>query len=62
MRLKSPLVREVLIALLVKLALIAAIKFAFFSDPVNPGSEGTARALLSSPVSVTTPDRSTAHD
>lgn len=41
-----PLKRHITLLLLVKLALIIAIKLTFFSQPVKPGSEGTARALL----------------
>lgn len=59
---QSPLARELIVVLAVKLALIVAIKLAFFSDPVRPGSAGTARALLSTPDSSTTPHRSHAHD
>ncbi len=59
---QSPLAREILLVLIVKLALIVAIRLAFFSDPVRPGTEGTARVLLSAPPSNTTPDRSNAHD
>lgn len=42
----SPLGRDIASLLLIKVALIIAIKVAFFSDPVKPGSDGTARALL----------------
>ncbi len=59
---QRPLAREISVVLAVKLALIVAIKLAFFSDPMRPGSEGTARALLSATPSTTTPDRSPAHD
>lgn len=38
--------REIALLLLVKLVLIVTIKVAFFSDPLRPGTEGTARALL----------------
>lgn len=38
--------REIALLLLIKLVLIIAIKLVFFSDPVKPGSAGTARALL----------------
>lgn len=41
--------REIALLLLVKLALIIAIKVTFFSHPSKPGSEGTARALLNHP-------------
>ncbi len=57
-----PLLREILIILAVKFALIVAIKLAFFSDPVRPGSEGTARMLLSAPDFNTTPEWSSSHD
>ena len=43
---QRPLTRELIIVLVIKLALIISIKIVFFSDPANPGSEGTARALL----------------
>ena len=44
---KPPHLRRELIAVLaVKLALIVAIKLAFFSEPPKPGEAGTARALL----------------
>lgn len=59
---QSPLAREIILVLIVKLILIVAIKLAFFSDPVRPGTEGTARVLLSAPVSNTTPERSPTHD
>jgi len=62
MRPSTPLAREIALVLVIKLALIVAIKLAFFSDPVRPGSEGTARALLSAPTANTTPERSHAHD
>lgn len=42
----GPLGREIALLLLAKLALIIAIKVVFFSDPLRPGTEGTARALL----------------
>lgn len=45
----SPLGREIALLLLIKLALIIAIKLTFFSDPAKPGSEGTAEALLTHP-------------
>lgn len=44
--LTRPLGRDIAVLLLVKVVLIVAIKVAFFSDPVNPGSDGTAQALL----------------
>lgn len=59
---QRPLAREITLVLIVKLILIIAIKLAFFSEPVRPGSEGTARVLLSVPVSNTTPERSQPHD
>jgi 3-hydroxymyristoyl/3-hydroxydecanoyl-(acyl carrier protein) dehydratase len=61
---QRPLAREIILVLSVKLILIIAIKLAFFSDPVRPGSEGTARALLSATPTpcCTTPERSTPHD
>lgn len=59
---QRPLTREIALVLIVKLVLIVAIKLAFFSDPVRPGTEGTARVLLSVTASNTTPDRSTPHD
>lgn len=59
---QRPLAREIILVLIVKLILIIAIKLAFFSDPVRPGTEGTARVLLSVPPSHTTPERSTPHD
>ncbi len=59
---QSALAREILLVLLLKLALIIAIKLAFFSDPVRPGTEGTARVLLSDSPSKATPERSNAHD
>ncbi|MFN3397975.1 MAG: cytochrome oxidase putative small subunit CydP [Sulfurimicrobium sp.] len=46
---RRPLARELIVVLVVKLALIIGIKLVFFSDPVKPGSEGTAQALLASP-------------
>ncbi len=45
---RRPLARELVIIIVVKLAIIVSIKIVFFSDPANPGSEGTARALLAS--------------
>ncbi|MFZ5483704.1 MAG: cytochrome oxidase putative small subunit CydP [Pseudomonadota bacterium] len=45
----SPLGREIALLLLVKLCLIITIKLVFFSDPVKPGSEGTAANLLATP-------------
>ncbi len=61
---QRPLTREIVLVLIVKLVLIIAIKFTFFSDPVRPGTEGTARALLcaTTPPCYTTPERSTSHD
>ena len=41
--------REIALLLLIKLSLIIAIKVVFFGNPVKPGSEGTARALLNHP-------------
>ncbi len=41
-----PLARELTLIVLAKLCLIVAIKLVFFSDPVKPGSDGTATALL----------------
>lgn len=43
---RRPLARELIVVLVVKLAIIVGIKLVFFSDPVKPGSEGTAQALL----------------
>lgn len=50
---KRPLARELTIVLVVKLVLIIGIKIVFFSDPFRPGSEGTAKALLT-PVTINT--------
>lgn len=46
----SPLGREIALLLLIKLCLIIAIKLVFFSDPVKPGSDGTAANLLATPI------------
>ncbi|MDD3530860.1 MAG: hypothetical protein PHS77_13395 [Gallionellaceae bacterium] len=54
----GPLGREIALLLLVKLALIIAIKVVFFSDPLRPGTEGTARALLN-PSQI---ERNTSHE
>lgn len=45
----SPFGREIALLLMIKLVLIITIKVVFFSDPVKPGSEGTAQALLNHP-------------
>lgn len=58
----GPLGREIALVLIIKLILIIAIKLIFFSDPLRPGSEGTARALLPIPHSDTTPERRNTHD
>ncbi|MFA5082540.1 MAG: cytochrome oxidase putative small subunit CydP [Hydrogenophilaceae bacterium] len=50
--------REIVLLLLIKLTLIIAIKLVFFSDPVRPGSEGTADALLNHP----TLERNASHE
>ncbi len=60
--LQRPLARHIAFVLIVKLILIVAIKLTFFSDPVRPGTEGTARVLLSAQPSPTTPERSNPHD
>jgi hypothetical protein len=61
-----PLRREIPAILVVKLALIVAIKLIFFSDPVKPGSEGAAAALLSpahsTSASQSAPARSSTHE
>jgi lipopolysaccharide export LptBFGC system permease protein LptF len=41
--------REITLILLVKLALMFAIWFLFFDQPIHPGAESTARALLDKP-------------
>ncbi len=53
----TPLAREIALLLLIKLCLIIAIKVAFFSNPVKPGSDGTAANLLA-----ITPERTTHHE
>lgn len=58
----GPLGREIALVLIIKLVLIIAIKLIFFSDPLRPGSEGTARALLPISHSDTTPERRNTHD
>lgn len=59
---QRPLAREIVLVLTVKLILIIAIKLIFFSNPLRPGSEGTASALLPIPHSDTTPERRNTHD
>ncbi|NTV95860.1 MAG: hypothetical protein HGA75_10645 [Thiobacillus sp.] len=54
----SPLGRDIASLLLIKVALIIAIKVVFFSDPVKPGSDGTAQALLNH----TTAERMAPHE
>ncbi|GEM_PF-6602904 len=46
---RRPLARELAVILAIKLVLIITIKLLFFSSPVNPGSAGTAQALLNQP-------------
>lgn len=58
----GPLGREIALVLIIKITLIIAIKLIFFSEPLRPGSEGTARALLPIPHSDTTPERRNTHD
>jgi len=41
--------RETALPLLIEPSQIVAIKLVFFANPVKPGSEGTARALLDRP-------------
>lgn len=53
--------REIVAILAVKLVLILAIKLAFFSDAVKPGSEGAAAALLG-PAPAAIPTRSAPHE
>lgn len=50
--------REIALILLLKLALIIAIKLVFFGNPVKPGSDGTAQALLNQP----TEERNAPHE
>lgn len=45
----GPLGREIAFLLVLKLVLIIIIKVVFFSAPLRPGTEGTARALLNPP-------------
>ncbi|MGQ9685158.1 MAG: cytochrome oxidase putative small subunit CydP [Thiobacillaceae bacterium] len=58
----GPLGREIALVLIIKLILIVTIKLVFFSDPLRPGSEETARALLMVPHFDTTPERRKSHD
>lgn len=58
--------RELMVILALKLLLIAAIKLAFFSQPLQPGEAGTARAVLASspasPSASTTPSAPTSRE
>ena len=58
---QRPLARELVIILVVKLALIISIKIVFFSDATDPGSEGTARALLA-PAAINNSQGISAHE
>jgi hypothetical protein len=58
-RFRAPtLRREIILILVVKVALIFAIWFLFFSQPNHPGADGTAQALLNRP----TMERNTPHE
>lgn len=54
--------REIVAILLIKLALIIAIKLVFFSHPAKPGGEGTAERLLSTSATSSLPARSATHE